>query len=163
MALVVVTALSSCSSKKTALAAPTTSTQQNIEVRHERVIDTVTIYVRVPEQTAERTTNDSTSFLETKFAESRARINPDGSLTHTLSAKAQEMPIDVPTIHERVDSVATRIVTKSVPVPIEKDLTWWQKVCVKSAPVLLVLLSLALVYIFRAPLLKTGRRVLKIP
>ncbi len=66
-----------------------------------------TAYIEIPPQSAERVANDSVSHLETDFAVSDARINPDGTLFHNLLNKTQKRPVAVPTailrIHSRVE------------------------------------------------------------
>lgn len=59
---------------------------EKIETKVERVIEVRwdTAYIEVPAQSAEITTPDSVSHLETDFATSDARINPDGTLSFTI-------------------------------------------------------------------------------
>lgn len=87
--------------------------------------------LEIPSQTAERTTRDSTSHLENDYAESDARINPDGSLFHDLNTKPQEKPFEVETPVERNDSIVykykDRTVYETVEVEVERELTWWQR------------------------------------
>lgn len=52
-----------------------------------------TVYLEIPAQTAQQTTPDTASLLENDYAESNARINPDGSLYHDLKTKPQKKPI----------------------------------------------------------------------
>lgn len=93
---------------------------ERVVTKVERVTETRwdTAYVEVPAQSAEAVIPDSVSHLETDFATSDARINPDGTLYHNLRNKPQNRPAVVPTTVERVDS----IVERSVPVYIEKTL-----------------------------------------
>lgn len=104
------------------------STDIRTEVRYEKILIPDTVYVEVPEQTAERTTPDSTSELENDYATSTARIMPDGNLYHDLKTKPQKKP--VPTEREIVyrDSIVYRDRTKTVTVSVERELSWWQKV-----------------------------------
>ncbi len=74
-----------------------------------------TAYIEIPPQSAERVANDSVSHLETDFAVSDARINPDGTLFHNLLNKPQERPVAVPTAILRIDSIVER------EVPVYKD------------------------------------------
>lgn len=123
-----------------------------------------TLTVEIPVQTAERTTADSTSFLETDLAMSSARINPDGTLFHSLLNKPGtfNVPFDRPI--EKTETNAERIreiekpVPVNVPVAVERELTMWQKLCIKSAPWLFALLIAACGYIFRTPLVNLARR-----
>lgn len=75
-----------------------TTTQQDstrIEIRETVIYVPDTVFVEIPAQTAERTTQDSTSHLENDYALSDARINPDGSLYHDLKTKPQEKPVPI--------------------------------------------------------------------
>ena len=59
------------------------------------VIDTVTVTVEIPAQSAERIGRDSTSHLETDFAVSDAWLTRDGSLGHNLRNKTRKMETDI--------------------------------------------------------------------
>ncbi len=88
----------------------TTDTERHDSVRIETntVITYVpdTVYIEIPPQTAERTTQDSTSHLENDYATSEARLLPDGSLYHTLNTKPQRKPVQIEKKIERRDSIA---------------------------------------------------------
>lgn len=45
-----------------------------------------------------------------------------------------------------------------VPVPVEKELSWWEQTCIKWFPYSIGAILLALVYIFRKPMLNFIRR-----
>lgn len=141
---------------------PTAMVQQkdstHTEVREKTVYLHDTVYFEIPAQTAERTTNDTTSFLENDYAESNARINPDGSLFHDLKTKPQDKP--VPTGKEIVyrDSTVYKNNYVEVPVPVEKKLSWWEQTCIKWFPYSIGALLLSLVVIFRKPMLALIRR-----
>lgn len=135
-----------------------TDTQRDsvrVEVRKtvEYIHDTVVI--EIPAQVAERTTRDSSSHLENDYAESDARINSDGTLYHDLRTKPQEkeIPVEVPT--ERNDSIIYRNIEVEKIVPVERELTKWQKFQMKGFLIALVVL---VVCVFRKPLLCLIRR-----
>ncbi len=98
-------------------------------------VKTVTEYVRdtllleIPAQAAERTTADTTSYLENDYAESYARINADGTLYHSLRTKARnmEVPYDKPV--QRTDSVINKKGTITIvrTVEVERELSWMEK------------------------------------
>lgn len=98
-------------------------------------IDTVTVTVEIPAQSAERIGRDSTSHLETDFAVSDAWLTPDGSLGHNLRNKPQKIKGTVPiavkdTYFGYEKEKTTRITvrkTKTVRITVEKSLKWWQK------------------------------------
>lgn len=118
-----------------------------------------TAYIEVPAQSAEVTTPDSVSHLETDFATSDARINPDGTLFHNLLNKPQSRPAVVPTTIQRVDS----IVEREVPVMVYRDKPpnkreqfkidsfWW----------LIGAIAALLAITFRSPILNLIKRVLR--
>lgn len=98
-------------------------------------VDTVTVTVEIPAQSAERIGRDSTSHLETDFAVSDAWLTPDGSLGHNLRNKPQKIKDTVPiavkdTYFGYEKEKTTRITvrkTKTVRITVEKSLKWWQK------------------------------------
>lgn len=109
-----------------------TTTQQDstrIEIRETVIYVPDTVFVEIPAQTAERTTQDSTSHLENDYALSDARINPDGSLYHDLKTKPQEKPVPIEKPVERKDSIIyrTQYIDREVTVEVERELSWWEK------------------------------------
>ena len=109
-----------------------TTTQQDstrIEIRETVIYVPDTVFVEIPAQTAERTTQDSTSHLENDYALSDARINPDGSLYHDLKTKPQEKPVPIEKPVERKDSIIyrTQYIYREVTVEVERELSWWEK------------------------------------
>lgn len=135
-----------------------------VETIIEKTLTPDTVFVEIPAQTAERTTADSLSFLENDFAMSSARINPDGTLFHTLMSKPGKLPVEVMTPTTNTTTNAERIreiekpVPVCVPVEVERKMTWWERMFIKSAPWLFALLIAACVYIFRTPLTNFARR-----
>lgn len=99
-------------------------------IRTERMPDTV--IVQVPLERERQTVRDTTSHLETSFAVSDARIEPDGALFHSLANKPQRRP--VPTEKEIVyrDSIVYRDRTNTNVVEVESKLTWWQQTKMKG-------------------------------
>lgn len=100
-----------------------------------------TVYLEIPAQTAERTTQDSTSHLENDYATSDARINEDGTLYHDLKTKQQSIPVEVDIPVQTTDSTTAEIKYKDREVKIEvpRELTWWQKTKMYSFWALLAL------------------------
>ena len=100
-------------------------------IRVETVIKfiTDTVYLEIPAQTAQRETRVSVSHLENDYAESDARINPDGSLYHDLNTKPQKKPLEFEKPVERKDSIVyrTKTVTETKVVEVPRKLTWFQK------------------------------------
>ena len=128
------------------------------KIIHIETIDTV--YIEIPAQSAERTTTEKESHLETDYAESDARINEDGTLSHTLNNKPTKHP--VPVKNERdtiyIDNAVEVPVPAEVPVKVERELTAWQKTRLNTWDWLAAGLALSLVWIGRKPLLTLARR-----
>lgn len=119
-------------------------------VRTERIPDTVLI--EVPAERERQTVRDTVSRLETSFAVSDARIEPDGALFHSLENKPQKRP--VPTEKQIIyrDSVIYRDRTNSEIVEVERRLTWWQQTKMRGFWVLLAVLTVLLRRKILAPL-----------
>lgn len=126
-----------------------------VEVREVTRYIRDTAFIPIPAQTAENTTRDTSSHLETDYAESDARIDPDGTLHHSLRNKPQEKPVPVDVPQTQKDSIVyrNRYISETIEVP--RDLTAWQKWQMRS---FWILLSAAAVYVFRKPLLALIRR-----
>ena len=123
-----------------------------VEVRKETKYIRDTVWMKIPAQSAENTTRDTSSHLETDYAESDARINPDGTLYHSLRNKEQEKPIPVmvPLIQKDIlmSRYRDRLVYRRVEVP--RELTGWQKWQMRS---FWILLSAVAIFVLRKPLL----------
>lgn len=137
---------------------PTTTVQEmtsrNVDVKYEKVFVHDTTYIEIPAQTAERTTQDSTSILENDYAISVACINADGTLFHRLNTKPQKKPVPVDKKIERKDSIIYADKLIKVPVLVEKELGRWEKTCIEWFPYLLVAMILTLIIILRKLILR---------
>lgn len=102
-----------------------------VEYRERTIYVPDTVYFEIPSQTAERTIADSVSHLENDYASSDARINFDGTLTHSLFSKPQIMPVPTEKKIECRDSIVYRdkIVkqTETVTKQVEHKKTWWEQ------------------------------------
>ena len=114
-----------------------------------------TVFVEIPAQTAERTTVDSVSHLENEYAMSDAKINNDGTLYHDLRTKPQQKPVPIEKPVEHKDSIIYRDKVIEKVVPVEKELTKWQKTQMRGFWIVSVILF---VVVFRKPLLNLIRR-----
>lgn len=135
-----------------------TTTQQDsthTEIREKVVFIPDTVLVEIPSQITERTTRDTTSHLENDYATSDARVNSDGSLYHNLKTKPQKKPVPVETPVIRKDSIVYRDRAVKELVPIERELSKWQKTQMRGFWVVLVVL---VVYVFRKPIFTLIRR-----
>lgn len=162
-ALIMLSFLSGCATQRGAGSTTTTTIEKDssdvkVEIRTEYVTDTV--FIEIPAQKSENTTQDSISHLETDYAVSDARINPDGSLSHSLENKPQKKPAEFQKPIEHKDSIRTiykyRYKDKNVEVPVyvEKDLSWWESTSIKFFPYALALILGMAGWIFRKPLIK---------
>ena len=119
-----------------------TSSQDSVRVetvvRTEYIPDTVLL--EIPVESERQNVRDTTSHLETSFATSDARINADGSLSHSLANKPQKRP--VPTEKEVIyrDSIVYRDRMNTEIVEVERELTWWQKIQMRGFWLLAALL-----------------------
>ncbi len=125
------------------------------EVR-ERIIyrDTV-IYVEVPHESQTQTVRDTTSHLETSVAVSDARINSDGSLTHSLENKPMFFGVNFKMPELRRDSIVYRNFYRTNTVEVPRPLTWWQQTQIKG---FYAMLTILLIVIFRKKLLTIARK-----
>ena len=134
------------------LVSTTTTIEQDstdTKVRIETIYVTDTLMVEIPEQKAERTTNDSTSHLENDYAVSDASINPDGTLSHTLATKPQKKPVGFQKPIERQDSIVYRYKYKyrDKEVIKEKELSRWEKIKMAYGGYALIALLLTIGYV----------------
>ena len=128
----------------------TTQEQQRdsvrVEYRERTVFIPDTVFVEIPKQTADRTTKDSTSHLENDYASSDARINFDGTLTHTLNSKPQVQHVPIKKTIEYRDSIVykDKIInnTNTVTKYVERKLSWWQQIKIRAFWVLLAIMAL---------------------
>lgn len=104
-----------------------------------------TAHITLPLQTIEKITPDTSSTLQTDYAESTATIT-NGLLHHTL--RTLRNPIPVPVTHKETtrDSIVYREREVPVPVPViqevEKNLTRWQQARLHLANIMLILLGI---------------------
>lgn len=158
--------MSACSSSRKAAQTqlPIVPIENNTDTKvvHIETIDTV--FIEIPAQSAERTTPDKFSHLETDYAESDARINADGTLTHSLKNKA-ETPKPIPVKNSTDTIYQTQYIEKPVEVQVstevERNLTWWEQARLNTWWWLVAALALTLAFNFRKPLLTLAGRILK--
>ena len=119
----------SCASRKSLVSDNVRQDSVDVNVRTEIIYVPDTIYIEIPAQKAERTTKDSTSHLENDFAKSDARINPDGTLSHSLETKPQQKPVEFQKPVERKDSIVYRVRKEKVveTVEVERKPSWWEE------------------------------------
>ncbi len=107
-----------------------------VEVRERIVLVPDTVYIDIPLQTAERITLSDSSHLENDYAESDARINPDGTLYHRLATKEQKKSVPTSKTLSTKDSIAYRDryikQTKTETKTVERDFTSWERFRLQS-------------------------------
>lgn len=127
-------------------------------------IDTLTVFVEVPMESAKEVVPDSTSHLETNYATSDAWINPDGTLGHFLANKEQSIPVDVPVARKDTKTSYTSETVNEVPVPIpytvpiERNFTKWESFRLGAFWYLFGITFGLFVFVFRKPLVKILRK-----
>lgn len=122
-------------------------------VRTERVSDTVLI--EVPAEVIRQTMRDTTSHLETSFAASDARINPDGSLFHSLENKVQKRPAAIEKEVVYRDSIVYRDYATENIIEVARPLTWWQQTQIRGFWILLAMFLI----IVRNRIMKLAKRI----
>ncbi len=112
-----------------------------VEERVREIKVTDTLFVEVPMQKESTTVRDSTSHLENDYAVSDARINPDGSLYHSLETKPRTDTLTQELSVQAKDSIIYR--EKVVPkiYPVEKELNWFARMRIWLGNVMLVLIA----------------------
>lgn len=146
------TAIGCCPCRKAVPTAMRDSVRVETVIRTEYVRDTV--LVEVPAEEKAQTVRDTTSHLETTFADSDAAIMPDGALYHTLRNKPQQHPAEVETKTVYRDSIIYRDRVKTEHVEVECDLTWWQQTRLRGFWILLAVV----VWLLRKPVVELVRR-----
>ena len=143
-----------CPCRKASVPTVRDSVRVETQIRTESVRDTV--LVEVPAEEKAQMVCDTSSHLETTFAESAAAIMPVGALYHTLRNKPQQHPAEVETKTVYRDSVIYRDRVKTERVEVERDLTWWQQTRLRGFWVLLAVV----VWLLRKPVVELVRRLI---
>lgn len=125
------------------------------EVRERIVYRDTVIYVEVPRESQSQTVRDTTSHLETSVAVSDARINLDGSLSHSLENKPVFFGINFKMPELRRDSIVYRNFYRTDTVEVPRPLSLWQQTQIKGFRAMLTIL---LIVIFRKKLLTIVRK-----
>ena len=128
--------LCSCSTRR---AVQRETSDEKVRIEYREIVRTDTVAVRLPPERIEVVRRDS-SHLETFLATSDARIEPDGTLYHTLQNKPYTPEIEVR--YKDRETVRDSIVyqTKEVPYFVEKELNWWQKLRMNAGTVVIMAL-----------------------
>lgn len=99
---------------------------EKVRIEYREILKTDTVTVQLPAERIEVIRRDS-SHLETKLAVSDARIQPDGTLYHSLENNPYTPKVVVQYKDREIvrDSIVYQ--NKEIPYPVEKELNWWQK------------------------------------
>lgn len=102
------------------------TTDEKVRIEYREILKTDTVTIQLPGERIEVMRRDS-SHLETKLAVSDARIQPDGTLYHSLENKPYTPKVVVQYKDREIvrDSIVYQ--NKEIPYPVEKELNWWQK------------------------------------
>lgn len=154
--------LSSCSTPRTVCSPPVVLTN-NDSIATKTVtitkVDTVTVYVSVPAQVAERETFAGMSHLETDFATSDAWLNSDGSLGHRLENKPQSLATDVYVPNTTTETSEASVSIREVPVEVlvevevPRAFTRWESFRLSSFWYLVMIIMAGALWTFRRPLI----------
>ena len=117
-----------------------------VEVRTVEKIVRDTVWVELPVIIEKRTTLDTASVLENKYAKSEASVS-GGVLTHSLETKPAREPVSVEKQIVYRDSLVYRDRIVKETVEVEKKLTWWQALKLNTGGFCLLALLLIVIYV----------------
>ena len=152
--VVILVAISACSPCRHLTTSTKDSVRVEVRTRTEYIRDTA--WIKVPVEFVRQTVLVDSSHLETSFSVSEARINPDGSLSHSLANKPQDKPAPFDRSIEYRDSIVYRDRAVKEVVSVERELSWWQKTQIRGFWVLLVVVA----FMFRKNIVSLARRMI---
>ena len=124
--------------------AVSTADSVRVETRIRREVVSDTVLVALPRESEWVVVRDTSSRLETSLAVSEARINPDGTLFHSLANRQAELPAAVERVTEVRDSIVWRERTVTQTIETPRPLTRWQRLRMEGFWVLLAVAALLL-------------------
>ncbi|HBO85750.1 MAG TPA: hypothetical protein DEG12_05445 [Alistipes sp.] len=138
--------LSACCPCKHLTTSTGTRDSLHVEIRHRTIWIPDTVRVQLPAERIEQTVRQDSSHLETSAAVSDARINPDGSLSHSLENKTDDREIPTQRPIEYRDSIVYRDREVEVEkiVEVERKLTWWQQTQIRGFWVAIIIILVLL-------------------
>ena len=170
IALVALLLMSACRSSRLMLPSTPIIVNNTDSVRIEYIetvrIDTVTVEVPVPMESAKQVVPDSTSHLETSLAESDAWINPDGTLGHSLTNKPGKFNAEV--LVPNISSTNECIKEKEIPVPVpypvevEREFTLMEQIKLAAFWYLVGVVIVSIGFVFRKPLFTALRKIIRL-
>ena len=118
------------------------STKVEVKVVEKIVKDTA--WVELPVIVEKVATLDTASVLENKYAKSEAVVS-GGVLHHSLQTKPVREPVEVQIKETVRDSIVYRDRIQTRTVEVEKKLTWWQSLKMKTGGVTLLAIVLIVI------------------
>lgn len=143
--ILILAAVTACCPCKHLTTSTGTRDSLHVEIRHRTIWIPDTVRVQLSAERTEQTVRQDSSHLETSAAVSDARINPDGSLSHSLENKTNDREIPTQRPIEYRDSIVYRdreIEVEKI-VEVERKLTWWQQTQMKGFWIVLAILVVA--------------------
>lgn len=104
-----------------------TTDSVRIEVIEKVVKDTITVTLEIPREVEKIITRDTVSTLETKYALSKALIDYNGYLHHSLEQKSINQEKNVQIEYVTRDSIVWKERIVDNVVQVERKESWWQK------------------------------------
>ena len=126
---------------------PTVTDSTKVEIRVVEKIVRDTAWFELPVIVEKVATLDTASVLENKYAKSEASVS-GGVLTHSMALKPIREPVIVENKEIVRDSLVFRDRVVREDIYIEKELTWWQRFRLRLGSVSLVLIVIAMLYLF---------------
>ena len=140
--LLLLLAASACS---TVRQLPTVTDSTKVEVRVVEKIVRDTAWIELPASMEKVQTLDTISVLENKYAKSEASVH-SGFLAHSLEVKPVREPVSVEAREIVRDSIIFRDRVQMQTIEVERKLTWWQSLKMKTGGVALLVIALAILY-----------------
>ena len=123
------------------------SDNTKVEVKVVEKIVKDTAWFEMPVIVEKVATLDTASVLENKYAKSEAVVT-GGVLHHSLQTKPVRELVSVESKETVRDSIVYRDRIQTRTVEVEKKLTWWQSIKLKAGGVFLILIVIAILYLF---------------
>ena len=118
------------------------NTKVEVKVVEKNVKDTA--WFELPVIVEKVATLDTASVLENKYAKSEAVVS-GGVLHHSLSTKPVKEPVSVESKEIVRDSIVYRDWIQTKTVEVEKKLTWWQSLKMKTGGITLLAIVLIVI------------------
>ena len=120
------------------------SDNTKVEVKVVEKIVKDTAWFELPVIVEKVATLDTASVLENKYAKSEAVVT-GGVLHHSLSTKPVKEPVSVESKETVRDSIVYRDRIQTKTVEVEKKLTWWQSLKMKTGGITLLAIVLIVI------------------